>query len=215
MKGFFILSVTLCTLTSQAQVKLQLFAGPDLSTAAYSVKGTKQSTDYKFVFHAGAGYKIPFENKLSFTPSVTYQLSGYKVQFNTPSFPPDLLAKDNNTTLHQVALNAALQFDFSNHPSHFFVKAGPSISVIVAGREKYNLATGESVDRGMKFSLVDSYGRYNMAVIIQCGYETGNGFIISGGYQQFLFSMNNEDSGPFILNHLAGITLGKYIHTGK
>jgi hypothetical protein len=54
-----------------------------------------------------------------------------------------------------------------------------------------------------------------MAMFIQCGYETHGGFIISGGYEQYLFSMNNEDKGPFILNHLMGITVGKYIHTGK
>ena len=119
MKGFLIFSVILFTLTSHAQLKLQIFAGPNLSTADYSVKGTKQSTDYKFGFHLGAGYKIPFDNKLSFSPAVSYKMMGYKVVFNTPSFPPDLLAKDNNTTLHEVALNVLLQYDFSNQPLIF------------------------------------------------------------------------------------------------
>ena len=215
MKGFLVFSVILCTLTSHAQLKLQIFAGPNLSTADYSVKGTKQSTDYKFGFHLGAGYKIPFDNKLSFSPAVSYKMMGYKVVFNTPSFPPDLLAKDNNTTLHEVALNVLLQYDFSNQLSHFFVKAGPVFSVIVAGREKYDLETGEQVDRNMKFSLVEGYGRYNMALFIQCGYETSGGFTISGGYNQYLLSMNNESGGPFILNHLISISVGKYLQLKK
>jgi Outer membrane protein beta-barrel domain len=215
MKGIIIFSVTLCVLTSHAQVRFEIFAGPHVSTAEYSVKGTQQSTDYKFGFHIGAGYKIPFENKLSFDPAISYKMMGYKVVFNTPSFPPDLLAKDNNTSFHEIVLDVLLQYDFSNKPGHFFIKAGPAFSFILTGKEKFNLQTGGQVDRNMKFSVINSYGRYDAAAVVQFGYETSGGFIVYADYDQYLFSMDNEDQGPTIRNHLIGISFGKLLRSKK
>ncbi|MFI5187108.1 MAG: porin family protein [Chitinophagales bacterium] len=216
MKGILIFSVTLfCTLTSKAQVDLEIFAGPHASSASYSVKGKNQSTDYKFGFQIGGGVKIPFENKLSFVPDLSYKLMGYKVNFNTPSFPPDLLAKDNNTSFHEIDLDVLLQFDLGKNPGHFFLKAGPDFSFILAGNEKFNLLTGKQVDRSMKFSVLNSYGRYDASVVIQFGYETSEGFFVYANYVQHLISMNNEDQGPSIRNYLAGITFGKILKPKK
>jgi hypothetical protein len=219
MKRIFILPVTLfCALACSSQVKLQAFAGPLTSSAFYTVKGCKQPTDYKLGFQLGAGCKIPFDNRLWFTPAISYKLLGYKVSFNQPSFPPDLLATDNNTSLNDVDVEVLLQFDFGKgqgrfdfgkSKGHFFLKAGPAFSFILTGKESYNLQTGDHVDRSMTFSVLNSYNRYNTAVVIQPGYETSNGFIISANYTQYLFSMNNEDQGPTIKNYMFGLTVGK------
>ena len=210
MKGFFIFSVTLlCVLTSSAQVKIGVFAGPATSSASYSVKGNSQPTDHKYGLQLGVGCKIPFENHLSFSPDLAYRLLGYKVTFNTPSFPPDLLATDNNTSMHEIDIDVLLQLDFGKNPSHFFVKAGPSFGAILAGNESYNLQTGEHVDRSMTFSVLNSYSRYNAAVVVESGYESSGGFMVYANYVQYFFSMNNEDEGPSIRNHLFGLTFGK------
>jgi hypothetical protein len=215
MKRILILPVTLfCVLACFSQVKLEAFAGPLTSSAFYSVKGCKQPTDYKWGVQLGAGCKIPFDNRLWFTPALSYKLLGYKVAFNTPSFPPDLLAMDNNTTLNDIDVEVLLQFDFGKSQSHFFLKAGPAFSFILTGKESYNLQTGDHVDRSMTFSVLNSYNRYNTAVVIQPGYETSSGFIVSANYAQYLFSMNNEDEGPTIRNYMFGLTLGK-IFGGK
>ena len=80
MKGFIIFSIaSLCVLTGKSQAEFGVFAGPHASSAIYSVKGAKQSTDYKFGFHLGAGFKIPFESQLSFSPAISYKMMGYKV----------------------------------------------------------------------------------------------------------------------------------------
>jgi hypothetical protein len=216
MKKICIFFVTLFfSFTAFAQVELGVFAGPHTTSAAYSVKGKKQTTDYKYGFHIGAQCKIPFENKLDFVPAISYKMMGYKVVFNQPSFPPDLLAKDNNTRFHQVDIDILLQFSFSQKPNHLFVKAGPSFNFILFGKEEYSLATGESVSRNMKFSTTNSYGRYEVSVVTQFGFETYRGFTISAHYVQGVFSMNNEEGGPFIKNHLIGITFGKYFKSRK
>ena len=41
------------------------------------------------------------------------------------------------------------------------------------------------------------------------------GLSISGGYNQYLVSMNNESGGPFILNHLISISVGKFLQLKK
>jgi len=216
MKGVLIFSLVSCyALTVNAQVQVGFFVGPNASTAHYSVNGTKQNTNYKIGFHAGGMVEIPFDKGLLFTPSLSYNLMGYKVDFNNPSYPPDLLAKDNNTSYHEMDLDMLLQFDLGKKPDHFFLKLGPSLSLILAGREKFNLLTGEQVNRSMTFSVLNSYGRYDAAAVIQFGFESSKGFFVSAEYKQHLISMNNEDQGPSIRNQLIGVTFGKFLKTKK
>jgi hypothetical protein len=197
------------------EVQFQIFAGPHISSTTYSINATSQPTDTKPGFHVGAGYKIPFEGILFFSPSISYAMRGYKVQFNQPSFPPDLLAVDNNTTFHEIDVDPLLQFDLSKKPSHLFIRVGPSFNFILWGNEKYNLATGESVDRAMKFSTTNWYGRYNASLLGQFGFETAKGLTIYAYYLDGLISMNNEEHGPSIFNSMYGLTLGKFLRSKK
>jgi len=215
MKKICIFSVALfSSFVCFAQVEFGIFAGPHASSATYSVN-VKQSTDYKFGFHVGAEYKIPFDNNLFFTPAISYRLMGYKVVFNQPSFPPDLLAKDNNTSFHEIDIDPLLQYEFSKKPSHFFFRAGPSFNFILSGKEEFNLATGEHIDRKMKFSVTNSYGRFLVSVLGELGFETSSGYTISAQFIQGLISMNNEDEGPFIRNRSFGVTVGKFFKPKK
>jgi hypothetical protein len=216
MKKIIIFFVVLFfSLSGFAQVELGIFAGPHASSARYTVKNVKQSTDFKYGFHIGAECKIPFENQLDFVPAISYKMMGYKVVFNRPSFPPDLLAKDNNTRFHQVDVDLLLQYDFSKKPNHFILRAGPSFNFILSGKEDFNLATGEQVSRSMKLSTIKGYGRYEASVTAQFGFETHNGFTIYGRYLHGLISINNEEDGPSIRNRLIGITIGKFFKSGK
>jgi len=216
MKKITIFSVTLFwSLVSAAQVELGVFAGPHASSAIYAIKNAKQSTDFKFGFHAGVDCKIPFEDKLTFVPALSYRMMGYKVVFDRPSFPPDLLAKNNDTRFHEVDIDLLLQYDFGKKGDHFFLRAGPSFDFILSGTENYDLMTGESVDRKMKFSVLNNYGRYNVAIVAQFGYETSSGFTVHGDYYQQLFSMSNEEEGPSIRNRMVGVTFGKFLKARK
>ena len=216
MKGFFIFPVILfCVITCRAQMEFGVFAGPHVSSAGYSVNGERQPTDYKYGFHLGAGCKIPFENKVSFVPTLSYKMMGYKVVFNLPSLPPDLLAKDNSTHFHEIDVDLLLQCDFGKRRGHLFLRAGPSFNFILWGKEKFNLATGEYVDRNMKFSVLNSYGRYGASIVGQVGFETSGGFTICAHYVQGLVDMNNEDKGPTINNRLVGVTFGMFFKSAK
>jgi hypothetical protein len=206
--------VVMTSLNCPAQLSLDLFAGPQTTTAKYTIKNVKQPTEFKYGFHAGVGCKVFFDKNLYFSPDISYSLMGYKVAFNRPSFPPDALAKDNNTTFHEMDFDFLLQYDLGNNPGHFFIKGGAAISYIFSGKEEFNLATGEHVSRNMVFSFGD-YGRYIGSAVADFGYETPSGFFIYAHYVHGIGSMNNADEGPHINTRVIGLTAGMLLNPRK
>jgi hypothetical protein len=199
----------LLTFSVNSQVQFGIFAGPQVTDVRYVIDGKKQQSSLKIGVNAGLQMKVPFENKLSFAPSIMYNLRGYKVKFDSPTFPPDSSAVDNNTSFHTIELAFLLQHDFNLEPGHFFIRFGPSLDFALFGNEKFNTNTNGKVDRSMKFGFAD-YGHYLASAIIQFGYEAKNGLFIYGHYNYSLTTMNNSDYGPGIANRAAGFTVGKY-----
>ena len=199
----------LLTFSVNSQVQFGIFAGPQVTDVRYVIDGKKQQSSLKIGVNAGLQMKVPFENKLSFAPSIMYNLRGYKVKFDSPTFPPDSSAVDNNTSFHTIELAFLLQHDFNLEPGHFFIRFGPSLDFALFGNEKFNTNTNGKVDRSMKYGFAD-YGHYLASAIIQFGYEAKNGLFIYGHYNYSLTTMNNSDYGPGIANRAAGFTVGKY-----
>jgi len=191
-----------------AQIRLNFFAGPQITTVRYYVHNVKQAIDFKPGFIIGAGAKIEFENRLYFSPAIYYSYKGYKATFDQTASPPDLTAINNNTSIHTLETAFLLQYDFNKNPSHFFIKLGPSLDFQLAGREKFDRLDGTHVSRSMKFNFT-SYGRYAASAIFHAGYEFRS-FILSGYYEYGLTDLNNADDGPSIKYRVAGITIGKY-----
>lgn len=206
----FTLFMGLCL---NGQIQVGIFAGPQITGVNYSVNDKKQESDLKPGINIGTQLKIPFENRLSFAPSIMYNLRGYKVNFTSPSIPPDSTATNNNTSFHTVELAFLLQHDFNLEPGHAFIRFGPSLDFALLGNEKFNTRNG-SVDRSMKFSFAD-YGHYLASAIVQLGYELKNGMFFYGHYNYGLTTMNNADRGPKIGNRAAGISIGKYLNSKK
>ena len=92
-RKFLLLSIILTKgIFTTAQTRFSFFAGPQATTVHYVVRGSEQSTDFKFGFQAGVGAKIEFDNKLYFSPAIYYSLKGYKVVLKQGAYPPGLLA---------------------------------------------------------------------------------------------------------------------------
>jgi Outer membrane protein beta-barrel domain len=212
---FWMISVTLLmTLSCCSQVDWNIFAGPQALSTKYTVNGIKQKNNTKIGFQAGVGLKVPFEGNLYFAPAAFYSMKGYKVTYTQYAFPPDVDAKDNNTTIHTFELAALLQYDFNTQPGHFFIKVGPSLDFQLFGHETYNLKSGGSVDHNMKFSFTD-YGHFSANILGQFGYETSSGLIIFAQYNFGLASINNADYGPEIRHRVYGISIGKFLSHKK
>ena len=200
--------------SASSQIQFGLFGGPQATSASYKIKDAKQKTDYKIGFQAGGMMKVPFEGNLYFAPAVFYSMKGYKATFNRVSFPPDSFAVDNNTTFHNFEMAALLQYDFGTKPSHFFLKAGPSLELQLLGNEKFNRSNDVAVDRNIKFGFAD-YGRYLFNFLTIFGYETSSGFTIYGQSSLGLANMINTDGGPTVRHQAFGISIGKYFNRKK
>ena len=121
LKIYFILFIVSASFHANAQVKIAAFAGPQATSAHYSINGQNQDTKFKMGVMAGLGLKVPFEGRLYFFPAVYYSLKGYKVTLALPAYPPTELAKNNNTTIHTMEIAPLFQVDLSKKPDHFFV----------------------------------------------------------------------------------------------
>ena len=214
-RKFLLLSIILTKgIVTTAQTRFSFFAGPQATTVHYVVRGSEQSTDFKFGFQAGAGAKIEFDNRLYFSPAIYYSLKGYKVELKQGAYPPGLHAINNNTTVHTLETAFLLQYDFGNSSSHFFLKAGPSLDFQLSGREKFDLDDGSKINRKMKYGFAD-YGRYAAAGILQIGYETAGNYIFYVHYAHGLSNLNNADEGPTVFYRVLGISIGKYFKKAK
>lgn len=191
-----------------------IFAGPQATTADYKIEGEKQSTSNKYGFQLGAGWKIPFDNQLYFSPSAAYSMKGYKVKLAQSSFPPDPDAVDNNLRMHTFELNFLLQYDLGRSASHAFIKAGPSLDFQIKGNEKFRLQNDDEISRDVIFSFGD-YGRVAASMLFQLGYETQGGLYVAGQYTHGIGSINNADHGPKILHRGFGLTVGYYLSKNK
>lgn len=202
------------TFTLAAQNQVALFAGPQMSSANYTIQKQKQKTDYKYGMHAGVGMKVPFDGFIYFAPAAWYSYKGYDATLSIPNSMPDINAVDNSTRFHSFELAALLQFDLSPNANHFFIKAGPSLDFMLFAKEKFNLSTGGSVSRSMKFGPGE-YGRYSANLISQFGYEKDQGFIIYFQYTHSPVNLSNRDYGPNIKHKVFGVTVGTYLKRKK
>lgn len=201
--------------TVNSQVQFGLFAGPQVTDVRYTITDKRQESSIKIGVNAGLQMKIPFENRLSFSPSVMYNLRGYKVdKFNGIPLLPDATAVNVETTFHTIELAFLLQHDFNLEPGHFFVRFGPSLDFALFGNEKFTTDNNTKVDRSMKFGFAD-YGHYLASIIVHLGYETENGLFASAYYNYGLTTMSNRDRGPGINNRAAGVSIGKYLKRSK
>src|SRR5215207_10395952 len=193
MKILFSTLILLLTFSVNSQVQFGGFAGPQVTDVRYIIAEKKQETSMKIGVNAGLQMKVPFENKLSFSPSIMYNLRGYKVnKFIGIAFPPDSSAINVNTSFHTIELAFLLQHDFNLEPGRFFIRIGPSLDFALFGNEKFTTNSNSEVDRSMKFSFSD-YGHYLASAVIQFGYEAKNGLFVYAHYNYGLTTLNNWD----------------------
>jgi len=198
---------------ANSQVQFGLFAGPQVTGVRFTIEGKKQESDLKPGYNIGGQFKVPFENGLSFAPSIMYNLRGFKVRFQGQAFPPDSMAVDNNTSFNTIELGFLLQHDFNGKNGHFFFRIGPSLDFAITGKEKYHTVRN-TINKKMKFSYTE-YGRYLACAIFQFGFENKKGLFIYSHYNYGLTTMNNADYGPGIGNRAVGISVGTFLKSKK
>lgn len=199
--SFLLLCLQISTLS-----QVRVFAGPQMTTAAYSIRNVDQPTEWKGGFMAGIGLTNQVEGPLYFSPSLYFSRKGYKVTFNSPSVPPASAAKNNNTAINSIALAPLLQFNLSKKKNHIFFRFGPAIEVAISGKEIFDTAANKTVNRSMLFDPT-AYSRTTFFATAHLGFEHQSGVGIFAYYEHGLSSLNNADLGPTILNRVVGVSL--------
>jgi hypothetical protein len=203
--------VSFAVLYTNAQARFVAFAGPQITSAKYTVRDAKQPVDYKFGFTAGGALKVVFDNHLYFFPSISYSLKGYQVVLKDTAFPPTVNALNNNTTIHTIELCPMFHFDFNKRPSHLFVRIGAAVDAAISGSETFDSVDAARgivhVTRPMKFSFTE-YGLFTASANLHLGYESGKGLMIWAFYNHGIGSLNNADQGPTILHRIFGVSFG-------
>lgn len=201
-----------CLAMLRTHAQLTVFAGPQITSAKYIVRGADQSTSGKTGFNAGVGLKTLLEGPLYFSPMLYYNQKGYKVTFDRRAFPPDSAAKNNNVTVRAIELAPLFQVNFSKKASYGFVRFGPSADFAVKGRETFDSLNNKRISRDMVFSFGD-YSFVTLSANVQLGFQHKSGFAVFAHYQHGVTNLNNADYGPTIFYRVAGLsvayTLGK------
>lgn len=199
-------------LSAAAQVQFAAIAGPQLTSAYYSIGGVRQHrADFKPGVMTGMAMKVVFDNQLYFFPAIYYSRKGYKVDFTQPSYPPSPDALNNNTTLNTIEAAALFQIDLAKSARHAFIRLGPAVDAALSGKETFQNKTPngtQTVSRPMTFSFT-SYGRYTASLNFHLGFE-GKKWMGFAFYNYGVGSLNNEDGGPHILHRIMGLAAGWY-----
>lgn len=209
MKPFFpvLLCAFLCCCGAVANAQFRIYGGVQLSKADYSIQNAKQPTDFKQDFMAGIGLTTLVEGPLYFAPSLYYSQKGYKVTFNRPAYPPDINAKNNNTTLNTICFAPLLQFNLSKSSNHLFFRFAPAADFALSGSETFDSTGGKQVSRSMLFGST-GYSPLTLFGVVQLGFEQRKGFTLFAHYEHGLSSLNNADLGPIILHRIVGVSAG-------
>lgn len=205
-KGLFFLML-LVSSWSVSNAQLRIFAGPQLTTAKYTIRNTKQDTEHKQGFMAGIGLTNQVEGPLYFAPSLYFSQKGYKVTYNQPSEPPHEDARNNDVTVRSIALTPLLQLNLSKAESHLFFRFGPGFEIGLSGNENFDSAGIKTINRSVTFSSL-AYSPATAFFNVQLGYELRNGLSLLAHYEHGLSSLNNRDRGPMILQRIVGLQVG-------
>ncbi len=193
------------TLCSSAQVNWMIRGGYNYSSARAMYLDTKRPTDPKSGFNIGIGLKSFFDYNIYFTPQLNYSMKGYSV-----SYGADSSVAASNTTLHMVEFPILLQTYLNpNSENRFFLQYGPTVSLIVAGKERATFQNGTFEDRNLKFGST-GYGRWEVSLMGAIGIEMKNVYVASIGFNAGMTKIVNSDFGAKIKTSVISVNFGYY-----
>lgn len=156
--------------------------------------------------YAGVMMKIPFDNRLSFTPHVDFNYRGT----STDSIQPDQFSSIKE---FQMRIMPLLQIDFK-HPDEkantLFVHFGPAVEFGITGKQVKQDASNNKQSRSLHYGY-QRYGRYDASLHAGIGYETTAGFRLLLDYGHGLGNMINTEFGGTIKYRTVSLGVGYWL----
>ncbi len=190
MKSFFLLliSCTLFTSASKAQGLGKIYYGIKGNYSYVLAPYTLTKTEGTHGGDLGVMMKIPFDNRLFFTPQVDFNYRGMKAK----TLVPNEFSKISELQFRVMPL---VQIEFK-HPDKkentVFLSTGPSLGFGLLGQQTKQNQNGDPADRSLHYGFT-RYGRYDAQWHLGLGYETTNGLRLLLNYSHGLGNMINTD----------------------
>ena len=160
--------------------------------------------------YAGVQMKIPFDNRLFFTPQVDLNYRGMK----TNALPAGTYSKISEVQLRLMPL---LQIDFK-HPdkkeNSLFVMLGPSLGFGLAGNQTKQDGAGVPQEGKLKYGF-QHYGQYDASWHTGLGFETTSGLRLLVDYTFVFGNMINTDDAPGLRYHTVSAGIGYWFGRKK
>jgi len=115
----------------------------------------------------------------------------------------------DKTTLNYLEL--PLNFVYNTHSlkGKFFIGAGPSLSIGLSGKDKWDDGSNiEPTDIKFGSGEDDDFKPFEAGINFLTGYQCKSGFLIAANYNLGLSNIANSDEGPKYHNRYFGIRIG-------
>ncbi len=185
-------------------------------TAGATFATYKAKSDYASItsktktgFTVGISPSFAMGQHFSFWPALNYVQKG-------GTFKDDY--SNDKTTLNYLELPLNFVYNTTSSKGKFFVGAGPSFSMGLSGKDKWESDGGGSGSDDIKFgsSDDDDLKPFEMGINFLAGYEFKGGFLVTANYNAGVSNIANgmEGSDGTMHNRYFGVRIG-YMFPGK
>ncbi len=154
----------------------------------------------KVGFTVGVVSSIGLGQHFSFQPALNYIQKGGVLKEEGIT---------DKTTLNYLEL--PLNFVYNTHSlkGKFFIGAGPSLSIGLSGKDKWDDGSNiEPTDIKFGSGEDDDFKPFEAGINFLTGYQCKSGFLIAANYNLGLSNIANSDEGPKYHNRYFGIRIG-------
>jgi hypothetical protein len=198
--------ILLMNYTIAQKASFGITAGASFASIKVSAESVSATTGTHTGFTIGLVSSLPIAKDLSFRPQLNFVQKGGKTSSDGSS---------DHVTLNYIELPLNFVFNTPNPRGMFFIGAGPSLSMGLSGKDKWEDGTGSGSD-DIKFgnSEDDDFKSFEAGINILAGYQFAPGFFVSANYNAGLSNITAGGSDPKTHNQYFGIGIG-YMFSNK
>lgn len=204
----FISFLSLMNYSEAQNTSFGITAGATFATYKAKAESISLTSKTKTGFTVGVMSSCPLGSSFSFEPALNFVQKGGKVKE---------AGVTDKVTLNYLELPLNFTFNMPSATGRFFIGAGPSFSMGLSGKDKWEEGS-ESGKEDIKFGNGDDddLKAFEVGVNFLAGYQLNGGFLIAANYNggvSNIANTDNEDSGK-MHNRYFGIRIG-YLFNGN
>ncbi len=187
--------------------------GLTISNYHAKVDGETDDGKSKLGFTLGVLADIPLSKNFSFQPALNFVQKGTKEEFDLGGGDDGTIKLSNNSI--EIPLNFI--YKSGGAACNFFIGAGPSLSLSVAGKIKYDDGTDDfSQDLDFGNSEDDDMRGFDIGANVLAGVECKNGLLVALNYNQGLSNLYPQATdNDKLSSHYFGIRIGYILKMKK